>query len=97
MLRHIVLFKIKDEYKSEIPELVKAFYDMNGKIDGLISAEAGQDFLGSDRSYDLGLCMVFRDRAAFEGYQTHPVHVPVRKKMHEVRSGSVSCDYELPE
>ena len=37
----------------------------------------------------------FADRAAFDAYQTHPLHVPIRKRMHEVRSGSVACDFEI--
>ena len=94
MIRHIVMFRIKDEYKSEIPQLVKNFYGMKGKIEGMTELEAGADFLGSERSYDLALITSFVDRAAFEAYQTHPVHQPVRKRMHEVRSASVACDYE---
>ena len=94
MIRHIVMFKIKDEYKSEIPQLVKNFYGMKGKIEGMTELEAGADFLGSERSYDLALVTSFVDRAAFEAYQTHPVHQPVRKRMHEVRSASVACAYE---
>lgn len=95
MIRHIVLFKIKDEYKSEIPQLVENFYGMKGKIEGMVDLEAGQDFLQSERSYDLALLTVFDSRAAFEAYQTHPVHMPVKKRMHEVRSASVSCDFEF--
>ena len=95
MIRHIVLFKIKEEYKSEIPQLVESFYGMKGKIEGMVDLEAGQDFLQSERSYDLALLTVFDSRAAFEAYQTHPVHMPVKKRMHEVRSASVSCDFEF--
>ena len=95
MIRHIVLFKIKEEYKSELPQLVKSFYGMKGKIEGMVDLEAGQDFLQSERSYDLALLTVFDSRAAFEAYQTHPVHMPVRARMHEVRSASVACDYEM--
>lgn len=95
MIRHIVLFKIKDEFKSEIPQLVKNFQGMKGKIEGMLDLEAGQDILKSDRSYDLALVTVFDSMASFEAYQTHPVHQPVRKRMHEVRSASVSCDFEI--
>ena len=94
MIRHIVMFKIKDEYRDEIPQLVQTFYGMKGRIEGMTELEAGADFLGSERSYDLALITSFVDRAAFEAYQTHPVHQPVRKRMHEVRSASVACDYE---
>ena len=43
MIRHIVLFSIKPEYKKDIPALVEGFYQMVGKIDGLLSLEAGAD------------------------------------------------------
>ena len=95
MIRHIVMFKIKDEYKSEIPQLVEAFYGMKGKIEGMTDLEAGADILHSERSYDLALITVFENREAFDAYQTHPVHMPVKKHMHQVRSASVACDFEF--
>ncbi|MBR3195573.1 MAG: Dabb family protein [Clostridia bacterium] len=97
MIRHIVMFKIKDEFKDEIPQLVENFYGMKGKIEGMLDLEAGQDVLHSGRSYDLALITVFDSMASFEAYQTHPVHMPVRARMHEVRSASVACDYEIRE
>ncbi len=95
VIRHIVMFRIKDEYKDEIPQLVENFRSMKGRIEGMLDLEAGQDILGSERSYDLALTTVFQDRAAFDAYQTHPVHMPVKKRMHEVRSSSVACDFEI--
>ena len=95
MIRHIVLFKIKDEFKDEIPQLVKNFYGMKGIIEGMLDLEAGQDVLHSERSYDLALITVFDTMESFRAYQTHPVHMPVKKRMHEVRSASVACDFEL--
>ena len=68
---------------------------MKGHVEGLLDLEAGADVLHSDRSYDLALITPFADRAAFDAYQTHPLHVPIRKRMHEVRSGSVACDFEI--
>jgi len=95
MIRHIVLFKIKDEFKDEIPRLVRNFYGMKGKIEGMLDLEAGQDVLHSDRSYDLALITVFDGMASFQAYQTHPAHLPVKQRMHEVRSASVACDFEF--
>ena len=95
MIRHIVMFKIKDEYKAEIPQLVENFYGMKGKIEGMLDLEAGQDVYHSDRSYDLALITVFDSMESFRNYQTHPVHMPVKKRMHEVREASVACDYEI--
>ena len=95
MIRHIVMFRIKDEFKNEIPQLVENFKGMKGRIEGMLDLEAGADILHSERSYDLALITVFQDRAAFDAYQTHPVHMPVKKRMHEVRSASVACDFEM--
>ena len=41
MIRHIVLFKIKEECKAEIPQLVKNFYGMKGKSKSDISILSG--------------------------------------------------------
>ena len=97
MIRHIVLFKIKDEFKDEIPRMVKNFYAMSGKIEGMVSLEAGADFLHSDRSYDVALVTEFVSREALDAYQAHPAHLPVKKRMGEVRVSSVACDYEIPD
>ena len=61
----------------------------------MLDLEAGADILGSERSYDLALVTLFKDRASFDAYQTHPAHLPVKKRMHQVRSGSVACDFEI--
>lgn len=95
MIRHVVMYTIKDEYKEKIPQLVANFYSMKGKIPGLIEVEAGGDELRSERSYDLMLIMKFESWEAFKAYQTHPAHLPVKAGMHEARSGSVSVDYEI--
>lgn len=95
MIRHVVMYTIKDEYKEKIPQLVANFYSMQGKIPGLIEVEAGGDELRSERSYDLMLIMKFESWEAFKAYQTHPAHLPVKAGMHEARSGSVSVDYEI--
>ena len=97
MIRHIVMFRIRDEFKDEIPQLVKNFYGMKGKIEGMVSLEAGADFQHSDRSYDVALITEFVSREALEAYQTHPVHLPVKKRMGEVRISSVACDYDIPD
>jgi len=97
MIRHVVLYTIKDEYKERIPRLVEAFYSMKGKIPGLIELEAGADELDSERSYDLALITAFESWEAYRAYLVHPAHLPVKAGMHEARSGSVSCDYEIRE
>ena len=68
---------------------------MKSKIDGLLDLEAGSDFLGSERSYDIALICTLKDKAALDFYQAHPVHQPVKKLMHEIRENSIAVDYEV--
>ncbi len=95
MIRHIVLFRIKPEFRAEIPALVEQLYTMKGRVEGLLDLEAGADILGSERSCDIALVCTFADRAAFDAYQTHPLHVPIRRRMREVRESSFACDFNV--
>ena len=93
MVRHIVLFWLKDQ--TQIEETIAILQSMEGKIPGLLKIEAGKDFLRSDRSCDICLNTVFESAEALATYRTHPVHIPVQKHMHSVMERSVSADYEV--
>ena len=93
MVKHIVLFKLKDQKDRQ--RALDALRSMKGKIEGLIDLEAGEDFLSSERSYDIALICTLKDRAALDFYQAHPAHQPVKKIMHEIRGGSVAVDFEV--
>ena len=92
MVKHIVFFKLKD--KKDRQKALAALNSMKGQVEGLIDLETGEDFLGSERSYDIALVCTLKDRAALDFYQKHPVHQPVKKLMHELREGSAAVDYE---
>ena len=65
------------------------------KIEGLLSLEAGINYLDAERNYDLALVACFDNKEHAAAYVNHPVHLPVKKFMHEIRSGSVAIDYEF--
>ncbi|MDR0795700.1 MAG: Dabb family protein [Tannerella sp.] len=92
MVKHIVLFKLKDP--NDRQKALDALNSMKGKIEGLLDLETGEDFLHSQRSYDIALICTLKDRAALDYYQAHPVHQPVKKIMHAIREGSVAVDFE---
>ena len=92
MVKHIVLFKLKDQ--ADRPKAIEALSSMKGKIEGMLDLEVGEDFLASERSYDIALITTHTVRAALDFYQAHPVHQPVKKIMHAIREGSVAVDYE---
>lgn len=93
MVRHIVLFWLKDKSPANIEEAAQKLRSMEGKIEGMISLEVGTDVLHSDRSCDLCLTTVFDTMESLELYRTHPVHLPVQAHMHQVRESSYSADY----
>ena len=95
MVRHIVMFWLKDKFYQNIEEAAQKLQSMTGKIEGMISLEVGIDVLHSSRSCDLCLTTVFDSMESLERYRTHPVHLPVQAHMHVVRESSVSADYYM--
>jgi len=95
MIRHIVLFWLKDKSPENLNRTAGVLRGMEGKIDGLLSLEVGIDFLHSERSCDVALCTLFADRAALEAYRVHPVHLEVQAHMHAVRERSCAADYAV--
>jgi Stress responsive A/B Barrel Domain len=86
MLCHVVCFRYKKDVAAEVRtqhrERLGALWD----IDGVIDLKVGEDIVRSPRSYDTGLLIAFRDRAALDAYQAHPRHVQV------AQFGSANCE-----
>ena len=97
MIRHIVLFWLKDKSEKNIRETVDILNSMKGKIPGMLTIDAGADVVKSPRSCDICLCETFDTLASLEAYRTHPVHLPVQAHMHAVMERSQSADYEVPQ
>ena len=96
MIRHIVVYWLKEKNETLINETVELFLSMRGKIPGLLSVEAGADLVGSARSCDLCLCTTLESMEALQAYLTHPVHLPVKEHMHAIMERSASADFEIP-
>jgi hypothetical protein len=77
MLTHVVCFKYKPDVPSSAREDHRSRLRGLHAIDGVIKLTVGADIVRSPRSYDTGLIVEFRDRAALDAYQTNPQHVPV--------------------
>lgn len=94
MIKHIVMFKLKDKNKKNIEKVVNALKTLEGNINVLRSAEIGVNFTESERSYDIVLTTEFDNRDALEAYGPHPKHVPIVKTVRSLCSESVVVDYE---
>ena len=78
MIRHIVLFRLKDARPDKVEAAAQMLRSMRGKIEGLLDLEVGLDFLASERSYHLALLCTFDNEEHFAAYADHPVHRPRR-------------------
>lgn len=81
MVRHIILWKIKDEISAEEKEKIKlgvkeGLEGLYGKIEGLNKIKVVTNGLASSNA-DLMLDSEFVDEAALKAYSTNPLHVKV--------------------
>lgn len=96
MIKHIVSYQLIDNSLEKRLEAKNVLMSMKGKIDLIKDINVGIDILGSERSYDIVLEMVFDSLEDMAKYQKDEYHVTVVKKyMHSVRKTSVSVDYQF--
>ena len=96
MIKHIVCFKIKEEYKNRIEEAKNTLLSMKGRVPTVIDINVVIDLLHSERSYDIILEVILESMEQLEIYQKDLYHCTVVKPlMHEIRSASVAVDYEV--
>lgn len=95
MVRHILLIRLKDGCKDRAEELSALFLSMRGRVPQVIDVESGVDFLHSERSYDVCLCVTLADRAALDEYQKDPYHCGVVKPfVASIRETAAAVDFE---
>jgi len=91
---HLVSFK----YRSDVDEAARQDHRTRLKaladVDGILDFKVGADFVRSPRSYDTGIVVLFRDRAALDGYATHPRHVPVAQLGRDLSETIVAVDFD---
>jgi hypothetical protein len=100
MIKHIVLWKLKDFAEGATKEQnalkVKLMLeDMRGKIPGMLKLEVGLNFEKSSDAADISLYSEFESREALDAYQAHPAHMPAKKFIPLVRSERRVTDYEV--
>lgn len=94
MIKHIVCYNLLN--KDDAIKVKELFLSMKGIIPQIKDIEVGIDFLGSSRSADVVLSVVFESKKAMEDYQQNKYHAEVVKAyMRSVVKSSVSVDYEI--
>ena len=100
MVKHVILWKLKDEYSTQEKERIKAdikagLESLAGKIPGLIEIHVNINGLPSSNA-DLMLDSTFESADTLKGYSTHPEHVAVADgKVRPHTAERVCLDYGI--
>lgn len=100
MVKHVILWTLKEEYSKEEKEAIKAeikagLEGLKGQIPGLIDIKVVTDRLDSSNA-DLMLDSSFEDEAALKNYAVHPAHVAVADgKVRPHTASRVCLDFEV--
>lgn len=100
MVKHVILWNLKDEYDAEAKERIKKDIKVSlealvGKIPGLLEMHINIDGLPSSTA-DLMLDSTFESAEALKGYSTHPEHVAVADgKVRPFTATRACLDYEI--
>ena len=95
MLKHIVLFKLKDNSEKNRMHVKGVLLGMKGKIPELADFEVGLDVVDADYSFDVAFVARFSSRQQLEGYRSHPLHKEVSQYVKGLSLDFVKVDYEV--
>lgn len=100
MVKHVILWQLKDELSAEEKNDVKkgikeGLEGLAGKIPGLLEIKVQVDGLASSNA-DVMLDSSFTDEEALKGYAVHPEHVAVADgKVRPYTKTRACLDYEV--
>jgi quinol monooxygenase YgiN len=96
VLRHIVLYKFKDDAKpADVQEVIDTFAALPKKIDGIVAFEHGTNVSPEAKSDGLTHVFVvsFKDEKARDAYLVHPAHQAYVNVVKDRREKVVVFDY----
>lgn len=100
MVKHVILWQLKDEFSAEEKENIKAgiktgLEGLQGVVPGLLEIKVQTDGLASS-NVDVMLDSSFEDEASLKGYAVHPAHVEVAdSKVRPFTKTRACMDYEV--
>jgi hypothetical protein len=101
MVRHIILWRLKEDLTAEEKESVKqdikaGLEGLAGRIPGLLDIKVVVDGRLDSSNADVMLDSTFTDEAALRGYAVHPEHVAVADgKVRPYTCLRTCLDYEI--
>ena len=100
MVRHVIVWKLKEEFSAEEKQEIKAgikesLESLKGKIPGLLSIRVYTEGLPGSTG-DLMLDSEFESAEALKGYSVHPEHVAVANgRVRPNVAARFSFDFEV--
>lgn len=96
MIKHVVVWRLRAEpsVAANSARIKSLLEGMRGRIPGLLAIEVGINDLVDANAADVLLYTEFTDRAALQGYQSHPVHEAVKPAIRELTLERRVVDYE---
>ena len=101
MVKHVILWQLKDELAAEEKVTVKAemkdaLEGLMGKIPGLLDVKVYTAGLESSKNAEVMLDTTFTDEAALKAYAVHPEHVAVADgKVRPFTKYRACLDFEI--
>ena len=94
MIKHIVMWKMKEENKADNAKIMKQkLDDLKNQIDEIVAVEAGVNINDSDAAFDIALYSEFKNEKDLAIYQAHPAHQEVVKFVRSVTCNKAVVDY----
>ena len=96
VLRHVVLYKFKDDATAaQIQEVIDAFAQLPKKVDAIIGYEHGLNVSQEMKSDGLTHCfmLTFRDEAGRDAYIKHPAHDAYVQVVKDRRDKVIVVDF----
>lgn len=100
MVKHVILWTLKEEYSEEEKMQIKkgikeGLEGLKGQIPGLVDITVNIEGLASS-TVDLMLDSTFEDEASLKAYSIHPAHVAVADGKVRPYTASRAClDYQV--
>jgi len=93
MVKHIVMWKLKNKADSEI--ISDKLNALMGKIPGLLNIEVGIDFSQSAAAFHMVLIAELESKEALEAYRIHPEHQAVIPLVQAAAIERAVVDYTI--
>ncbi|KAL0218042.1 hypothetical protein RCL1_008890 [Eukaryota sp. TZLM3-RCL] len=95
MIKHVVMFKLKEGTEENKNKLRDVILSMQGKIEVLRHLEVGSNVVPSARAYDVVLVSHFDNLDDLQVYIKHPEHQKILPDILGLAENIAAVDYEL--